>query len=521
MKMKNLSKVIARSKMGLMILAVLVIASCDSCGDDPWCEITTNQLEVSNLESYLDKINSKQESTGLDTKSIDLYIDLSDGMAPAWNVETNKEIFQKIIIRTQDYNPNYFTMGRDKKGKKYEADIDFLKEQGRIAEGLMMPEKESDLIYAQINPSLKTLVQNNHEAIFISDFEEYLELRAQPLKVASTAIYGESFLQWINSGHNLYIYRLPYTDNEKKKNLIIAMFLSSDSQSNGNIVRSRLFKEHNLQPDIVFDHNPFSIHYEDSIANSKSPAGTVAEEYDIKENSVWNNWSTDGNQEIIPLSWHFSEYINSYGGQLNGKVAEGLLLDNSSPEYFKITEIDAITFDITNDLQLNTKINHLENIKSQIEMEQNQFGDSVWTASSINSLLCLNEGFDTNSYNIKSEFSAAKFSPVSVSDVFELDQEIFSQWNGDQAATPLNLRYNENKIAKNEPNEGYCWATYITIQDLEIDNEKFKDFDFIDPENNLNSSLSQSLYNVAINRKKQILENENILYKYYFLINNE
>ena len=154
---------------------------------------------------------------------------------------------------------------RSKNAPKEDIGLSVGMSQGAQIELLMNPESASKLIYAQIQDNLDSIVANNREAIFISDFEEYKDSKS--LTVAKAAIYSGAFEKWLDKGHNLHLYRLPYMDGEKSKNLVIAMFCSSQSSSSTvNGLIQKIEEEKGVSPDVSYVHNPFKIDYQDSIS---------------------------------------------------------------------------------------------------------------------------------------------------------------------------------------------------------------------------------------------------------------
>ena len=81
----------------------LSFVSC-SCSSDPWEKAQEQahekQYTAENVEDFHGKTYTSLKADTLDESNVDIYVDLSDGIAPAWADDGNKDLFKTIINRT-------------------------------------------------------------------------------------------------------------------------------------------------------------------------------------------------------------------------------------------------------------------------------------------------------------------------------------------------------------------------------------------------------------------------------------
>ena len=392
--------------------------------------------------------------------------------------------------------------------------------QGNQIEVLMNPESASKLIYAQLQDNLDSIVLNNREAIFISDFEEYK--KGESLDVAEAAVFSGAFEKWLDKGHNLHLYRLPYMDGEKSKNLVIAMFCSS--QSSNSIVNEliqNIKEEKGVAPDISFTHNPFKIDYQDSITTDLHGTVLYGENgYETNGHNKWTTWNTSLGYEIhsMQVDWDFF-LTEDYLKISKGRLSEGLLLNTSASSYMTINGLNVSVMDITPALALNSEVSYFRNVQSKIKLTKDVGGNIVWSEEDTINYPYLSEVFEENTKNFKDIYDNPPFS-ANVTDLqlaIELDQDLFDDWmKNDPSKVKVHLNLNKNKIPGYRANgDPFGWAILINVDDIGLNLNHFESYVFTDPKGKVNKSLSESLKNVALYWEKQLLENESRIYTYY------
>lgn len=409
---------------------------------------------------------------------------------------------------------------RSKNAPKEDIGLSEGMSQGAQIELLMNPESASQLIYAQIQDNLDSINTKNREAIFISDFEEYKDSKS--LTVAKAAIYSGAFQKWLDKGHNLHLYRLPYSDGEKSKNLVIAMFCSSQSSnSTVNGLIQNIKEERGVAPDISFTHNPFKINYQDSITTDLH--GTVLygkNGYETIGHNKWTTWNTSLGYEIHSMQADWDYFLTKNFLQFSeGRLSEGLLLNTSASSYMTINGLNVSVKDITSALALNSEVNYFKNVQSEIKLATNEGGNIVWSENDTTNYPYLSEVFEKNTKNLKDIYDNPSYSN-NVKDLqlaIELDQDLFDDWmKNDPSKVKVHLNLNKNKIPGYRANgDPFGWAILIDVDDIELNLNHFESYIFTDPKGNVNKSLSESLKNVALYWEKQLLENESRIYTYY------
>lgn len=512
MKMKNIK---------FLLHSAVLALSFVSCSSDPWIEVLElaheNKFSSENVEDFHSKTFTSLKVTALDESKVDIYVDLSDGIAPAWADDGNRDLFKTIINRTTS-SSTIIPMGRrSKNAPKEDIGLSVGMSQGAQIELLMNPESASQLIYAQIQDNLDSIVLNNREAIFISDFEEYKDSKS--LTVAKSAIYSSAFEKWLDKGHNLHLYKLPYMDGEKSKNLIIAMFGSSQSSnSNVNGLIQKIEEEKGVTPDVSFVHNPFKIDYQDSISSDLH--GTIRYGYETKGHSNWTTWNTTLGYEIHSMPEDLAYYLDeNFLAISKGVLSEGLLLNTSASNYMTIKNLNVSVIDISSALELNSEVSFFEDVQSKIELTTDPGGNIVWSENDTTNYPYLDRVFEKNSKNLIDLYAEPSFSEnfKDLALAVDLDKKLFDDlMKNDPSKVKVNLKLNPDKIRNYRTGgEAFAWSILIDVENIEINLDHFESYAFTDPNGNLNKSLSESLKNVSLYWEKQLLKNESRIYTYY------
>ena len=508
----------------LTALTAVLSLSFVSCSSDPWEEAQEQahekQYTAENVEDFHGKTYTSLKADTLDESNVDIYVDLSDGIAPAWADDGNKELFKTIINRTTTSSTPIPMGRRSKNAPKEDIGLSVGMSQGAQIELLMNPESASKLIYAQIQDNLDSIVYNHKEAIFISDFEEYQFTK--PLTVAKAAIYNGAFEKWLDKGHNLHLYRLPYMDGEKSKNLVIAMFCSSQSSnSTVNGLIQKIEEEKGVSPDVSFVHNPFKIDYQDSISTALH--GTILygdNGYETMGHNKWTTWNTSLGYEIHSMQADWDYFLHdAFLDVSEGRLSEGLLLNTSASNYMTINSLNVSITDITSALELNSEVSYFEDVQNKLELTTDPGGNIVWSKNDTINYPFLGYVFEENTKNLEEMWSQPSFSnhykelPFAIL----LDEKLFNDlMKNDPSKVKVHLELNPDKINSYRANGGpFGWSLQIDVKNIEVDLDHFESYIFTDPKGNVNLSLSESLKNVSLYWEKQLLEKESRIYTYY------
>lgn len=506
-----------------VLIAVLSL-SFVSCSSDPWEKVLKqaheNQFTAENVEDFHAKTYTSLKAAEIDESKVDIYVDLSDGIAPAWADDGNKELFKTIINRTTTRSTIVPMGRRSKNAPKEDIGLSIGMSQGAQIELLMNPESASKRIYAQIQSNLDSIVLNNREAIFISDFEEYRDSKS--LTVAKAAIYNGAFEKWLDKGHNLHLYRLPYMDGEKSKNLIIAMFCSSQSStSTVNGLIQKIEEEKGVSPDVSFVHNPFKINYQYSISTDLH--GTILygdNGYETNGHKDWTTWNTSLGYEIHSMQADWEYFLDKDFLEVSeGRLSEGLLLNTSASNYMTIKGLNVSVMDITSALELNSEVNFFEDVQSKIELTKDPGGNIVWSDNDTINYPYLNYVFDKNTKTLQDIWSKPPFSQTykELPFAIQLDQKLFDDlMKNDPSKVKVHLKLNPGKINSYRAEGGpFGWSVLIDVDNIEVNLDHFDSYIFTDPKGNVNKSLSESLKNVSLYWEQQLLEKESRIYTYY------
>lgn len=510
--------------IALTALLSLSFVSCQKSPDELFMEtlekVHEKQFAADNVEDLHMKTYTSLQAVELDESNVDIYVDLSDGIAPAWTDNGNKELFKTIISRTNE-SSTIIPLGRpSKNAPKEDIGISDATDKGTLIELLMNPVAASQLIYAQIQDNLDSIVLNNREAIFISDFEEYKN--AQSLTVATAPIYNGAFEKWLDKGHNLHLYRLPYMDGEKSKNLIIAMFCSSQSSSSTvNGLIQKIEEEKGVSPDVSFVHNPFKIDYQDTISTALHGTILYGENgYETMGHNEWTTWNTSLGYEIHSMQADWDYFLDEdFLDGSKGRLSEGLLLNTGASNYMTIKNLNVSVMDITSALELNSEVNYFEDVQSKIELTKDAGGNIIWSENDTINYPYLSYVFEENTKTLLDIWSEPSFSKnlKELALAIQLDQKLFDDlMKNDPSKVKVHLKLTPDKINSYRAAGGpFGWSVLIDVDNIDVNLDYFDSYIFTDPKGNVNKSLSESLKNVSLYWEQQLLEKESRIYTYY------
>jgi len=326
----------------------------------------------------------------------------------------------------------------------------------------------------------------------------------------------------LDRGNDIHLYRLPYKEGEHSKNLVIAMFTSSSNKNSTiNKLISEIEEETGVVPEISFDHNPFKIDFQEYVKSDLH--GTIVYNndgaFETEGHNGWTTWDPSLALEIhsMPESWSY--YLDESFQEYNkGVLSEGLLLNTHLNDFMSIKNVNVSVFDISTALELNSEINYFTDLATRIELTTDNGGNVIWSVSDLE-LQLLEEGFEQNSKTLKPRYAAPSFKDLyeSLPLAIELDKGLYDDWmRNDPTKVKVHTNLNLSKIGSYAVDgEPLSWEIQINVDAIELNTNRLNSFRFTDPKGKENSSLSESLINVARHWEQHLLEKESRIYTYY------
>lgn len=152
-----------------------------------------------------------------DQDSFEAYFDFSDGMNWAYQNETTKNILKDIVNKvSNEEGAKIYSLADDS--------ITLLPEKTTTLFNTIMNPDSYSKQYAPIEKVLDQIIKMNHNALLVTDFEEY----TPDGKVQTSAFASKYFEEWIRRGYDIKFYITDYTEKNRTKHLYYILFNKKD-----------------------------------------------------------------------------------------------------------------------------------------------------------------------------------------------------------------------------------------------------------------------------------------------------
>ena len=298
------------------IYSLLIITSVSlltSCGGNM-------TPDLSYLPEFIKHNNPEVKSSLSD--SVDLFIDYSTCVAEAKNSNYFKSTHPSIV----DCSPSFYSI----KGSIIKKETDDRQEVYNLLSNIR------EINHADIKSAVKMIVNNNHQAVLITDGEYYMQGNVRDN--LNNPYLAEEFRIWLNKGYDIYFYCEPYLEsNRYNKYRYYILFTDDNIYDNINDRFSRsasaedngvtLFHLCDGQLRVTMDENYPVINE----ALSPSENTKIENGIDIQE---------------YYLSWKdMTKYLTE--GDINYTyILRGLYIDNSEANSYKIEDITPVVYQL-------------------------------------------------------------------------------------------------------------------------------------------------------------------------------
>ncbi len=456
---------------------------------------------LSLIEGYHDEVLGVEAKTPSGNQSV--YVDFSDGLVQAYSSETNKKVVDYISQKMVGSSIDWYGLGKNHNGVgklQYANDRDIYNK--------VISEASYVDIMAPIEEALKKISASSNDALLITDFEEY----TPDGKEQKFAYAKDYFTKWIKAGNSITIYYSQYTEKNKKsklsgeKNLYFVLFTYGAVNENSLVYkfekaiegRSELVGLNKFE----INPNPYTV--------SNDYGGEYMTGLDTAGFASLGLNSTDfnvGDPSGIILE---GGYLNSYFTKklpfesIKFGVDLKFLFDN----YFNDEKGDKTFTKLTAPmgLYLNASNNGSFILKNVSVKVSNLTAD-------------FNDYYDFANTDSLAGFKHQPARITSLKEVFEIDQEVFSQGlKNDPKKIELVTTFHKNFEGKGTT-EPMILRVDVVIDSTEENYitqlESFKWNSVINAANGVNSSLYESIRNTL----QEVKPDGKILYSYYLLFN--
>ena len=280
--------------------------------------------DLSHLTDFVEYNKPSAQACLSDT--VDLYVDYSTCVAEAKYSDYYKALHPSIV----DCSPVFYSI----KGPVIKKETDSRQQVYQLLSDIR------EVNNADIKRAVQMIVQNNHQAVLITDGEYYMGGSVRDN--LNNPYLAEEFRTWIEKGHDIYFYCEPYTESNRfSKTRFYILFTDDDLANNihDRIDRSapknsRVTKFHmsDGRPGISFSENYPDINVSLSPSENTGRTGGI----DVQE---------------YLISWKdMCRYLMD-GDIDQTYVFRGLFVDNAEWDSYRIEEIRPVVYQISEEYQ--------------------------------------------------------------------------------------------------------------------------------------------------------------------------
>ena len=415
------------------LIIVLIVASCVLS----LCGCSKPEFELSGVEKvalyYIKDIPEPKEQN-----AIEAYFDFSDGMNWAYQNDTTKNILKDIVNKVSNENgAKIYSMADDQ--------ITLLPEKTTTLFNTIMTPTSYTKAFAPIEKTLARIVELDHNALLVTDFEEY----TTDGKIQTAAFASKYFEEWLNRGYDIKFYITDYVENGLSKHLYFILFNTKNHALQQKVEEAIKSQPKNYK-EYLLSTNPWKLTtkyigaayggcYHDQ-ANQDIVSGTdesgTSESYcnfnlegweaTILQNSPFFKSVGRLNAEYYPMGAAWSEIVKNAesASQLEGHerftdLLRGLFVDLSDQDSYIVSQLDVIATDVQQDMD--AYINSLmPQIVGKPEMVNDGEGGLVAAPTAEQ------EPYYDEHGNIRADYIYTPKSLAQIMDAFVLNQTLFA-----------------------------------------------------------------------------------------------
>lgn len=424
--MKKCITQIGFSQLAIVASCVLSLSGC--CNSGP----QLSGVEKVALYYTKDMPESKEQN------AIEAYFDFSDGMNWAYQNDTTKNILKDIVNKvSNESGAKIYSMADDQ--------ITLLPEKTTTLFNTIMSPTSYTKKYAPIEKTLARIVEQDNNALLVTDFEEY----TTDGKIQTAAFASKYFEEWLSRGYDIKFYITDYTEKSLSKHLYYILFNTKNHALQEKVEEAIKSQPKNYK-EYLLSTNPWRLTtkhigaayggcYHDSslqdIVSGTDESGSD-ESYcnfnlegfasTILHDALFFKTIPQLNAEYYPMGVAWPDIVKNANGasQLQGAerytdFLRGLFVDLSNQDSYLVSRLDVIATDVQQDMDA-----YINSLMPQIvgipEMVDDGAGGKVAAPTSDQEIYYDDKG------NILPEYIYTPQSSAQIMDMFELNQTLFS-----------------------------------------------------------------------------------------------
>ncbi|WGQ11301.1 hypothetical protein QG516_06485 [Pedobacter gandavensis] len=487
-----------------LLLFVLADSSCKQ-STDPFANFNVYDEGLGKrIETYHHTISSN--TNALKTGNPAIYIDFSSGINKAFADPVIKGMMTDCFNTVLADKFDVYKLGLGKITALNVANTTELGQQVSDAT------QYSD-IYAPIQSAVEKIVEGNHDALLITDFEEW----QKNSEVTNTAFLKIPFSKWLGKGNSIHFFIVDYKEGKVDKHLYFTVFNSGRPTPSSMI--SKL--ESKLAPlSTRFDLSNVAYQLQTKYSGAQS-GGIFYDEQgksdqknvlDLKAHYI-NGLKKGDSFEFYPLGldWKNIDKLHTAytaQGQFNDFFRK-LFIDLSNNDSYTFGEFDVRVLDVTSDFESFSKSE--EAVKHKPKLVTGSNGETK-VDDHQNDVIA--SGCYTNDGKLKEEWLYKSSAGSLLNDIFILNKALFTNTkNSDQKNTEIAVSFDPKFNLKNIQNPDALIKVDILLVDAKpnLQNSKLSKFQWMNANQVPNVALYESIRN-TLEEVKPVNKN---IYSYY------
>jgi len=491
------------------IFALLIfMAACDSCKSpkDPFAKFNPYDQELSNrIESYNHTISPNNANSKSGNPA--LYIDFSSGINKAFADTVIKEMMTNCFNTVLSQKFEVYKLGSN---KITPLNITNTTELGQQVSD---PAQYAD-IWAPIQSAVEKIVNENNDALLITDFEEW----QKNTEVTQTAFLKIPFSSWLKKGNTIHFFIADYKEGKVNKHLYFTVFNAGNPNESSMISKLEAKLGHLTTR---FDLSAKA--YQLRTAYPDEQSGGLFYDRDGKSNNTKNvldlkadysNGLKNGNHfEFYPLGvdWKtIAELHTTYSSQQQfNDFFRKLYIDLSNEDSYIFGDFDVKVSDITTDFE---KFSRAEEAKKhQPKLAKGSNGEDKLADNQTDpiALLCYN-----TDGKLKEEWKYKPQPVIPVNHVFTLNQALFKNTRtSDPENAEFGVSFDSGFKLKNIPDPNGILKVDILLNTAipNSANPELSKFKWVNAHQKPNIALYESIKNTL----QELKPAHQIVYSYY------
>ena len=424
----------------ILVLFVFVILVGYGCQSDKCPDVYLSEYDL--IQDFHLTYNDSPATEKDVSEDFDIYLDFSVGMKVAFKDNFSYSFYELFVNSLKLSAVNFYEVNNSEIKKIESAQKNDLYK-------IVKEAKRYTGKNAPLDEAVNQIVENNKEAIFITDGELWNDgERDDPWA-------REAFAEWLKAGNTLDFYITDHSDAGNEKHLFYILFIPKSKIKSKSGVYSdfRFYLENSAKAKTMsYTHLSFSnSNFGLTPEYESETSGGVNEFAELDPEKYINNKAGNFEYHEYYLTWKgIVEYIaNAYDD--NGKKLSGgdpliskLFLSASISDFYKIEELDLKVYDIKKEFDKFRQIKEAKSNPPTFELDEQ--GERILDEQNLPIINCLgqSECYDMENGKLLIDTTFKKSKSIEIKELYHIDNLAFSNNLKEQGKGEIVIKIHEN-----------------------------------------------------------------------------